>query len=208
VELISVRRAAALFYFQLERTNPYRKALDRELTKLLVDRYRFLKFPQTYEEFNDQSQGVTFADGVFDGVAIQELKFFFNGVLIATGESTDVAERLFADMMTAWPEVGLVWSDDFVTNRAYASTLVVHSDIDLLAVNQTLWNIANSTFQRKPVGFGGISFYTEGNTDVVPPVRIERLQGAPLTAMQFWSQAPIQTTSHVEFITAWEQALR
>lgn len=209
MELISIRRAAVLLYIQLERSNPYRKAKDREITDLLVKRFGFLKFPKTYEEYNNAQNGATFADGVFDGVQVTELKIFPNGILIDTGESTDIAERLFSEELVAiWQKVGLDLSKEMVSERAYISQLVSFSEIDLLALSAPVTTLIENWFRQKPVGVGSVGVYTNGNLEIAPPVRIERVAGQPLEAMQFWSQTPLRTPLHIEFLKAWETALK
>jgi hypothetical protein len=209
VEVVSIRRAAVIFYVQLERTNPYRKAKNREITERLVGRYGFLKFPKTYEEHNDTENGVLFADGVYDGIEIPELRIFSNGFLVGTGESTDVAERLFGDMVSIWQDAGLDLSPKMVANKAYISQMVVKSDIDLLSTNPALAAVVENWFPRGNAGIGSVGIFTNGNAvDNQPPVRIERLVGMPLEAMQFWSQAPLPTVLHLSFLTRWETVLR
>lgn len=208
VEVISIRRATVLFYVQLERTNPYRKAKDREITERLVERYGFLKFPKTYEEHNDRENGVLFADGAYNGVEISELRIFSNGFLIGTGESTDVAEKVFEDMVSVWQDAGLNLTPEMVAARSYISQLLVTSDIDLLAVNAPLAAVIENWFPKQPAGIGYIGVFTNGNVDGPPPVRIERAASMPLEAMQFWSQAPLPTALHVSLLTRWETVLR
>lgn len=208
MELIAVRGAAVLFYIQLERTNPLRKATKRELTQKLVERYGFLKFPQSYEDFNDGDKGTTFADGSFGGVEVDELKLFSNGILVGTGESTDVAERLFEDMGNAWREIGLTLTPEMVTKKVYISQLAVHSDIDILATNPGLSGVIENWFPGHQSGIGTLGIYTLANVEGPAAVRIERLVGAPVESLQFFSQAPLPTVLHVSFLTRWETVLK
>lgn len=208
MELISVRRAAILFFVQVERINPHRKAKDREIADALVRRYHFLKFPQTFAEFNDTENGVTFAAGDFEGVEIAEFKIFPNGFLVSTGESTDVAERLFSDICVAFNEAGLILSEDMVVAQSYISQIVIKSEIDLLRPSNPIAALIENWFRDKPVGVGGIGVYTKGNTSGLLPVRMERLAEVPVEAMQFWAQAPLKTPHHLAFIEGWETAVK
>lgn len=207
MELVSVKRAAVLLYLQLERTNPHLKAWKRELAKLLVERYTFLKFPQTHEEFDEEEGGIAFAAGEFDGIEIVELKIFPNGLLLATGQSTETAERLFADMLPLWRRVGLILSHELVTKTTYVSQVVIHSDIDLLLMSSPIAGVIENWF---PCGSGVISvgIYTDGNVNDPPLIRIERYAREPREAMQFWAQAPLSTPLHLTLLTRWETVVR
>ena len=207
MELIAIRRAAVLFYFQLERINPLRKAIDLDVTKLFVERYGFLKYPSTYEDYNSDT-GVFLGMGKWGDLAIQELRFFPNGVLVSTGDSTDRAEQFFADAMTVWQDVGLSFSVDWVVQRTYISQLAVKSDVDLVSVNQAIEGLVAATFSNAPTGFAAVNFFTGGSIDALPPIRLERLVGQPLGSGQFWAQAPLPTTKHIEFLEAFEKTLR
>jgi hypothetical protein len=181
----------------------------------LVERYGFLKSPKTYEEYNDHENGVMFADGTFDGFEVSEVRIFANGLLLTTGGSTDVAERLFADIVTVWQAVGLDLVVEMATGPNYISQLVVKSSIDLLLLNAAIDDVIENWFPKQrvtgelrgPAGIGSVGLFTRGNLEI-SPIRIERLSGAPVETMEFWSQAPLPTTLHMSFLTRWETVLR
>ena len=199
-----MRRAATLVYFQVELTNPKGKAVDVELARLIVERYGFLKYPQTFADFNNQQEGTVFGMGSWRDVRIEEMKIFSNGILVATGESTDVADAMFSDMMTLWPEVGLSFDTSLITQRAYVSQLVFHSEMDLGTLNPKISTLVSDTFETQ-TGIGILGFHT-GNPDL-SPIQIQRLTGAPLTSNQYWAQAPLPTLKHLAFLLAFEAAL-
>jgi hypothetical protein len=190
----------------MERTNPQRRAFGRELTKLLRERYGFLKYPQTYEEFINED-GILYATGSWNGVAIDELKFLSGGVVVATGESTDRAEALFHELMSLWPQIGLVFSNDFIRGVFHVSALIVHSDIDLVLMNSALVDLVAETFQTPACGFSGVNFYRAGNPSD-STIRIERAVDIPLTENQFFAQAPLPTAKHIAFMEKFEQIVR
>lgn len=206
MELVAVRRAAALFYFQLERTNPLKRPVANEITKRYSERYGFLKYPRTYEENTDLDNGIIFAMGKWNDLLIEEFRIYPNGILVATGESTDRAEEFFVDAMQVWSDVGLPFSRDLVTKTIRLSELVVKSDVDLLGLHENIQGLVATTFADQATGGATLGFFL-GEVDARPAVRIERLVGVPLADMQFWAQAPLSTRQHMEFLEAFERVL-
>jgi hypothetical protein len=170
----------------------------------MVARYHFLKFPKTYEDFNNLKDGVAFGGGEWNGVAIEDVRFFNQGIGVSTGKSTTFAEELSADIMTVWSEVGLTFSPEWITDQKHNSELVVSSKVDLCAMNPKITAVCAKYF--KNAGPGIVGFHLDENTNDFP-VQIQRLNGAPLSAGQFWSQAPIPTDQHLSFLESLETAL-
>lgn len=204
MELISVRRVVCFTFLQLERLNPEHRAVDLEVTGKMVERYQFLKYPKTYEDFNNVKDGIAFQGGAWNGIAIDDARFFPQGLGLSTGKSTIFAEELAADIMTIWPEVGLMFSPDWVTARRHNSELVVSSSVDLCNLNPRISAVASEYFENAGPGIAG--FYVDSNADTFP-VQIQRLLGAPLSANQYWSQAPLSTDRHLSFLESIERVL-
>jgi hypothetical protein len=181
--------------------------VDQQLTRKLIERYGFLKFPTTYSDLHPEDGGITFAQGAREGVEVQEVRFFHDGIVIATGQSTEIAELVFSEVMDIWPEVGLTFSDEWITKKTYASGLAVQSEVDLTNVNPVLSALAGNTF-GSGTGFRSIGLFTDGNFEADPPIRVERLLGVTLASKQFFSQAPLPTPHHLAFLESWEAALR
>ena len=179
---------------------------------MMVERYHFLKFPKTFEDHASNSEmGIAFEAGEWDGVAVDEIRFFNNGILVATGKSTEHAEALFADM-TKWlvEDVGLIFETQMVANTNYVSQLAVRSKVALDSLlNPAVIDVA-ARFVEVPVGVTTLGLFTGGNVEATP-IRIERLATPgglpPSQPNEFWTQTPFSTSRHMEFLTALESAL-
>jgi hypothetical protein len=208
MEVVAIRKATVLFPLRLELMNPQRKGVLFTLVPKMIEHYRFLKYPRTFEETNLEN-GMLFEGGVWDGTAIEEVRIFMNGILIATGESTDRGEAVFNDMMTLWGnEVGLTYEPSMVGEKVYITQLVVRSGANLDQLNPAVWKILPEFF-KGPTGFATVGFFTQGNTDAAP-IRIERAAvaaGLPPTPDEYWTQSPLSTSRHLEFLQAFEEAL-
>jgi len=73
-----------------------REALSNEFSRAFIERYGFLKAPQTLEEF-DLEKGVVFQSGRFGSVSIVGITFFRNGIVVDTRSSTEDAENFLSD---------------------------------------------------------------------------------------------------------------
>lgn len=172
------------------------------------EHYHFLKSPVSYEDVNLDS-GVSFFGGEWQGTAIEEVRIFLNGFLVATGEATDRCEAVFEDMMGWWQsELGLTFDSGMVNQKHYISQVVIRSAINLDSVNPAVTAVASEFFE-KPTGIGAIDFYHQGNPDSTP-VRFERVvqaHGIPVAWDEYWTQSPLPTSRHLEFVAAFEKAV-
>jgi hypothetical protein len=182
------------------------------LTPKLVERYHFLKFPRTFEEHALSSEsGIAFEGGEWEGVTIDELRLFNNGILVVTGESTDRGEALFGDM-TKWfvEDLGLIFEPQMVASTIYVSQLAVRSKVALDSLlNPAVIDVA-ARFASGSFGLTTLGLFTGENVEATE-IRIERLATPaglpPSQPNEFWTQAPLPTSRHLEFLTALEDAL-
>jgi hypothetical protein len=188
--------------------NPQRKGVLPDLIRKMVEHYHFLKFPVSFEDTN-LDNGMVFLGGVWEDTAIEEVRIYFNGFIVATGESTDRTEAFFEEMMGWWQsELDLTFNLGMVTQKLYVSQIVVRSSVNLDQVNPAVAAVA-AEFFNKPTGIGAIDFYHQGNPDATP-IRFERVnqgQGIPIAWDEYWTQTPLPTSRHLEFVAAFEKAL-
>ncbi len=209
MELLAIRRAAVLFFMRWELMNPRGRAVH--LFPKMIEHYRFLKFPQTFEEQTNFNDGVSFQAGEWEDAAVEEIRLYINGILIVTRESTDRSEALFADMMKWWAEedTGLLFEPHMLSDKQYVSSLVVRSKVSLDHLLSSGVNEVMVKFFESTSGPLKLEFFTRGNPDVTT-VRIERLAqspGLPSQPNEFWTQTPFSTTRHMEFLTELEDAV-
>lgn len=210
MELVAIRKATVGYFMRFELLNPMRKAVDRTFIRRLIERYGFLKYPQTYADFNNTADGgVLFADGhLLNEVLVEEVRIFPNGIVVSTGESTDKAGLIFTDITGLMLEVGLLYSPDLIQMVKYSSELVVRSKVDLVNVHAGITALTAQTFggATGDAGFAAVSFYAEGDVST-NPVKIERIVNPSVPRDEFWSQAPLPTFTHLAFLTEYEKVL-
>lgn len=187
--------------------NPKGKALDRDITERMVERYRFLKYPATHQDFSPKDGGVEFGMGVFDGVVVPEVRIFADGFFLSTGESTDRAEAMFSDLIELMVELGCEYRAEFNTALSYISEIVVRSEIDLgQRLASPIDSLVAKAFPGKHTGFGMIGIAVGENLDL-DGLRIERLAGEPSSKNQYWSRATLSTANHFQLLQDLERLL-
>jgi hypothetical protein len=164
-----------------------------------------MKYPESYADYNPPDSGITFAMGAWEGVGVPEVKVFPNGILIQTGESTAHGESMFADLITLWPEVGLSFSPDLVTETRFLSEVIVGSDIDLLRVNTQL-DEAVSKFFPPRTGVAALHYFVRDAISEIG-VRLERLVDASPERNEFFTQSTLRTADHLRMVADIERAL-
>lgn len=174
------------------------------LTDILVAKYEFRKYPRAYEDYTGDA--IVFALGHFRGYAIEEMKFFPNGVVTNVGDSTDLGVALFDEVAASWVEFGLRYSPDMLTSRKYLSELTVHSDALSTAFRPEVSRVA-AAFFGEHTGMGGLQVYAENSLAGNINIRIEPLLDSRPEEHKFWCMAPLATARHVEFLTDLERAL-
>ncbi|MBZ5622081.1 MAG: hypothetical protein LAQ69_25635 [Acidobacteriia bacterium] len=79
MELVAIALARVASFLEIEGIDPTGKTSTREACKRLADRYSFVKFPQTIEEFDFQ-KGIEFTAGKLGTINIDKMTIFGNGL--------------------------------------------------------------------------------------------------------------------------------
>src|SRR5438309_1740683 len=93
MRLSAVLLARVIGFVEMNDLNPRGKVRLPIVASMLVERFGFVKYPQKPEEF-DETKGVQFIEGNFDGIGIDKLTIWFNGVGIDVRSSTDEARAV------------------------------------------------------------------------------------------------------------------
>jgi len=95
--------------------NPRGAVFYPDLTKALVARYNFQKFPQKLEDF-DESKGVAFGFGRLGDTVIEQLVIYTYGIVLDTRISTQESRRLLEESVRVGTQgnsglyTGQIWS--------------------------------------------------------------------------------------------------
>ncbi len=217
MELLGVRTARLLTFFPTDEINPRGRSLIHEVIPAFVERYKFLKYPQKFEDF-DETKGIRFDSGVWNDLEVT-IVLYNNGVMVDTRSSTDDSERILEDALTwAADTFGLVYKPDMLTRKAYLSELDLKCQTPLDALNPKLEAFVNKlshlvgqqtghTFDYKAAALW-LNFDTAFNKGPGGAFRVERLVDIPFSENKYYSSAPLPTNTHLEFLEEFEAILK
>ena len=215
MELLSVLLARALAWVEPAELNPRAAVFYPDLTRAIVARYGFQKFPQKLEDF-DESKGVTFAAGRFGKSVIEQLIIYTYGILLDTRSSTQESKRLLEEAMQ-WGknELGLVYEPSMITRWQYASQVTFRSDVPLTGVQTAFQTLADKTRKHILELMGEDLKYelTAFFVDYDPLTRkhplgrfsIQRRDNTPFSENKYFSDAPLPTDIHIALLEEFER---
>jgi hypothetical protein len=218
MELLAVRTARVIAHFPTEELNPRGRAVIPEIYSALTQRYSFLKYPEKYEEYVD-ANGVRFAQGKWGDTNIDEMRLHVNGIIVATGSSTEDSVALLREVVSwAVESFGLTFKEDLLDDVVYVSELVVrfersptllHPVFSKLAarLSETVHNFGGHT---TPYDFAGITIDADPlqTRYSLTPFRIERLEESPFSSDKYFTSAPLPTGEHIKLLEEFEGALK
>jgi hypothetical protein len=218
MKLLSVNLARSLWFCNIAELNPKGLNLYPIIIPLLVDSYKFKKYPSE-KEVLDESAGVKFEYGEFisnDGNAIIiNMTIFTDGIIAETRSSTKDSDAFLAEILTRLSEdINLPHYKQVIRRIGYASQLYVSTNKSLEFINPRLKEIAKFLsnnvlgFGEVTFGVGGISFWPD-QTNVVKPLNFnfERVLNVPFSENNYFSAAPLPTDKHLELLNKLEKIL-
>lgn len=219
MELSSILMARVYTLFQTDELNPRNHLSPFDLTKSLVERYGFIKYPQEIKDY-DYDKGVEYLIGKYDdGTLIGRVAIFTNGIAVETGASTADSERILEGML-AWSAgaLGVTYKPSMIKRRGYLSQVMFTTDISLDSLNPILRPIAERITKRVTEGLSvTVPFETTGivlgfdslNTKYpIVPFEISRRVDVPFPDKRYFSQAPLPTEEHLQLLADFEAALK
>lgn len=211
MDITAVLLARVTAFVSIDELNPVGRVSLVDLVKGLVERYKFAKYPKTFDEWTPD-KGTEFVYGRFDQFELSKLTIYERGVSIDTRSSTDDSERVLEDLMTWSGSVGLVPRRH---RRWYTSGLVVESNVALDAMHPALRTLAEKISAAAETQLSARFETTSISIGMDPwnarypliPFRIERREGVPFSENKYWAQAPLPTRTHIELLKDFEAAL-
>jgi hypothetical protein len=198
--------------------NPRGAASYRDLVTAIVERYRFMQYPQKLEEF-DEGKGITFGSGQFDGTDIEQLVIYSHGIVLDTRVSTQVSRKLLEEaLIWASKEHRLTYKPSMITRWQYASQLTFHSRMQMSTINPAVERLLDSVNRSVQEQTGEALRYetTALIFDHDPFVRknpfgrfsIQRRDGVPFKELKYFSDAPLPTDVHWKLVQQFEYDLQ
>lgn len=187
-----------------------------DLIKAISERYRFQKFPSSYEDLISESR--TFQLGVWDKIQIEEMSVYNDGIIFYARAPTDFLENFCEDLLKfASNEFGME-SIKTSERRHYESAIVAKLDPNVTkkfefldALNSDLAKFQNS------YGLGSYAFAPasiESSVDVTAaagkrPISFTLIRrvDVPFDEGVWFSAAPLKTRDHVSILERLEKLM-
>lgn len=217
MELLAVRTARFVPAIALEEMNPRGLTVYPLLIPGLVEKYGFAKYPTEQSDL-DESKGVTFEDGDWNGKSIDKISFFNDFMIVDMRSSTTDSEAFFYETMEwARETFGITFKETMVTQKAYLSEVIFNSDVELNKLNKLLEGLAKSissalseatgsVFQYETAGFS-LYYDTSRTKTTYAPFRFERLDNSSYEERKYYSSAPLPTDIHLKMIEEVEKII-
>jgi hypothetical protein len=206
--ILKARAVALMFVDELNLSGKMRFA---DLVSPLIKQYGFLTYPLKPEDF-DSAKGIKFGSGRSDDKVIDLLTFYPGLITLETLSSTTDSRDVLENMLQ-WgkEELGLTYHDGMVRHWAYISQISFNSDFPLLShLSKPLHNLGLKTGQAVSAFFGENLPYEVAKVNVghdplsrsnaIAGVTIEHRSNTPFGENRFFSEAPLPTDLHIQFL--------
>ncbi len=217
MELESVLLARASAWVEPVDLNPRGAVFYPDLTKALVTRYNFQKFPQKLEDF-DESKGVTFGVGRLENTVIEQLVIYTYGIVLDTRVSTQESRRLLEEAFE-WghKEFGFVYRQDMIRRWQYASQVTFRSAAPMTGANSAVGKLAAAVAKsvadvtgenlKYDLAILGIDYDQLTRKHPLGRFSIQRRDNTPFSENKYFSDAPLPTDIHIRLLEQFEKDL-
>jgi hypothetical protein len=217
MQLASVPLARVLAYIEGTELNLGGSVFFPELIQKIIERFEFQKYPQTFEE-TDEDKGVNFFEGRWNGVNVNKFSIFTGALIVDTSASTAESERILEEaLLWGANELGLTYQSGMIKRKQYISDLVFYSDIQLLTVHPAFINLQKAVtekteqylWQRREYDLThfGLDFDHTLTPLIAAPFSIQRRGNTLFSANKYFSEAPFPTDVHIKLVEQLEADL-
>jgi|SRR5271157_3826698 len=215
MQVRAVITARFLGFVEVATLNPEGKVFFPKIASAIVERFGFQTYPTTPEQF-DESKGVEFHEGHWDGINVPKLVIYNNGILVDTQSDTDISERIFMEALGwAKDEFGITFTPDMVYRKRYLSDLVFSTPAPILdgfaPVNKLRTNLSNvmEAILDERLNYAGIrldvDFERFQRPAPIAPLTIQRRNDYAFSDNTYFSEAPLPTELHVDLLEQFEK---
>src|ERR1700683_1618042 len=128
VKLSAILLARVIAFFEVADINPPGGFFFPDLTKELVQRFTFQKYPRNFEEWKDD-KGAVFASGKAGKIAVDNLTLFNNGIQVDTHTGTAESKRIIEETLEWAKETfGFSYRPSLQIRWAYVSNITFFTD--------------------------------------------------------------------------------
>ncbi len=217
MELSAIILSRVLGFVETFDLTPRGTVFFPDLIAGLVEAFRFHKFPQTMEEM-DESKGVVFTEGTWNGVSVFQLTIYNNAILLDTRAGTDESKKILLEgLQWAADKFGLNYKNGMIRRWRYVSDLTVTTEVPLLVTNPALSNLGDAVGKHvseilgEPLVFSPIRSTVDFERHLRPLAMaafdIQRRADTPFSENKYFSEAPLPTDVHFELLQRYEADL-
>jgi hypothetical protein len=218
MQLSAVILARTLAFLDVNELNPRGSVFFPKIVAAIVERYGFQTFPNKPEEF-DESKGVTFADGYFDGQAIENLTLYNDGIKLDVRSSTTQGSDILKGILE-WlaSDYGVSYGPKTISRWNFVSNVAFDWDLDIDFIGTALSALAERvTKELKHDGRVTDGFHVESiNIDLdrtfgekqIAPFTIQRRKKIAFSEGKYFSAAPLPTDVHISVLEEFEANFR
>lgn len=221
MKLLYVSLARSIWLFDTRALNPDGLSLAAlGLFDRFVEKYGFAKAPKNQLDLNEQ-KALFFEAGTFinpkQRPVVVSFAIYTDGIIAETQSSTDDStDFLFAFSGSMKADHNLTLPAEI--RKGFLSQVVVECQTPLAALNPKLDEFADSLgdalkpLDGQPRRFevGGIGLWTEDIKKPIAPAafRFERKWSVPFSSNHYFSEAQLETRTHLNLLDSLEQILR
>jgi len=213
MEVVGIENSRVIYLLDLFR--PAGEVYQPDAVAKIIQRYSFVKFPSLENLVKNER---VFAVGKFKDIQIAEFNIYTDGLIAGSSSDTDLIDDFVNDLI-AWAkdEFGIIQVAGFAAERAYESTVIIKSNVDIvraLAPRNDISAILNKIYQpdryvagkMQLTGFIAASDRTEfaGRRKPISFI-VDRRLGLPFEQNIFYSTAPLRTKDHLEVLRSIER---
>lgn len=217
MQLSAILLARVLAFFEVADIDPPGGFFFPELTKELVQRFDFQKYPRTFEEWNNE-KGAIFSTGKLGKVTVDNLTVFNNGIQVDTHAGTDESKRIIEESLVWSKEkFGFSYKPGLHIRWAYVSNITFFTDVPILStppldalaarVSDAMAKVVENPITYVPLAqyvghdplnlkYGRASFSINRRVDV------------PFSDNKYFSEAPLPTDLHIGLLEQFEGDVR
>ena len=215
MQVKAVITARFLGFLEVATLNPEGKVFFPKIVSAIVERFGFQKYPTMPEQF-DESKGVEFNEGQWDGINVPKLVIYNNGILVDTQSDTEDSERICLEALGwAKDEFGITFTPGMIYRRRYLSDLVFTTPAPVIdgfdAVNKLRTNLSDmmEAILDERLNYAGIrldvDFERFQRTAPIAPLTIQRRNDHAFSDNTYFSEAPLPTKLHVQLLEEYER---
>ena len=213
---LGVLMARTLAMIELAEINQRGTLYVPQITKALVDRYKFEHFPTEAKHF-DLEGGIEFRLGKIGDIAIDRVAIFGGTILLETQVSTETSKELLLNLLN-WlrDDFGATFNESQVRRWAHINQLLFQTDFPILAeFSKPLAVLAEKVNATVSEMFGEEMGYESQSIQIghdpsarknsIAGLQIYHRGGVPYKDNRYFSEAPLPTEIHWELLEEFEK---